>query len=110
MKVIFLEADKPVCWVIETRFCRMMPLIGQFDVGDVAQISKMLYQDYGEICKLSKLVGRPDLLFVYDCDEIEKVYRNEGPTPFRPSMPCLVDYKSKVRRDFFGDLPGVVGV
>lgn len=37
-------------------------------------------------------------------------YRNEGTTPFRPSMPCLVRYKSVVRKDFFGDLPGVVGV
>lgn len=37
-------------------------------------------------------------------------YRNEGTTPFRPSMPCLVRYKSIVRNDFFGDLPGVVGV
>ncbi|PSN46858.1 putative cytochrome P450 301a1 [Blattella germanica] len=43
-------------------------------------------------------------------DEIEKTYRSEGPTPFRPSMPCLVYYKSVVRKDFFGDLPGVVGV
>lgn len=25
-------------------------------------------------------------------------------------MPCLVRYKSIVRKDFFGDLPGVVGV
>lgn len=25
-------------------------------------------------------------------------------------MPCLVRYKSVVRNDFFGDLPGVVGV
>lgn len=37
-------------------------------------------------------------------------YRNEGPTPFRPSMPSLVKYKSVVRKDFFGDLGGVVGV
>lgn len=25
-------------------------------------------------------------------------------------MPCLVQYKGNVRKDFFGDLPGVVGV
>ena len=59
---------------------------------------------------MSGLIGRPDLLFLYDCNEIEKVYRNEGPTPFRPSMPCLVNYKSQVRKDFFGEMGGVVGV
>ncbi|XP_017784364.1 PREDICTED: probable cytochrome P450 301a1, mitochondrial isoform X2 [Nicrophorus vespilloides] len=89
---------------------RLLPIIGQYQVSDVAKLSGIFYQEYGKIVKLSGLVGRPDLLFVYDADEIEKVYRQEGPTPFRPSMPCLVKYKGEVRKDFFGDLPGVVGV
>lgn len=89
---------------------RLLPIIGQYQVSDVAKLSKIFHQEYGKIVKLSGLVGRPDLLFVYDADEIEKVYRSEGPTPFRPSMPCLVKYKSVVRKDFFGDLGGVVGV
>lgn len=89
---------------------RLLPLIGQYQISDVAKISQMFYEEYGKIVRLSGLIGRPDLLFVYDADEIEKVYRQEGPTPFRPAMPCLVHYKSVVRNDFFGDLPGVVGV
>lgn len=79
-------------------------------MSDVAKLSQIFYKEYGKIVKLSGLVGRPDLLFVYDADEIEKVYRQEGQTPFRPSMPCLVKYKSVVRKDFFGELGGVVGV
>lgn len=89
---------------------RMLPYIGQYDISDVAKLSQLFYQEYGKIVKLGGLVGRPDLLFIYDADEIENVYRNEGPTPFRPSMPCLVRYKSMVREDFFGDIGGVVGV
>ncbi|XP_066591918.1 probable cytochrome P450 301a1, mitochondrial [Prorops nasuta] len=89
---------------------RLFPVIGQYTISDTAKISQLFYQDYGKIVRLSGLIGRPDLLFVYDADEIEKIYRNEGPTPFRPSMPCLVHYKAKVRKDFFGQLPGVVGV
>ncbi|XP_020300796.1 probable cytochrome P450 301a1, mitochondrial isoform X2 [Pseudomyrmex gracilis] len=89
---------------------RMLPLIGPYQISDVGKISQMFYNEYGKIVRLGGLMGRPDLLFVYDADEIEKVYRQEGPTPFRPSMPCLVYYKSVVRKDFFGDLPGVVGV
>lgn len=89
---------------------RLLPLIGRYDVSDVAKLSSLLYEQYGTIVKLSGLIGRPDLLFVYDCDEIEKVIRQEGPTPFRPSMPCLVKYKSEVRREFFEESPGVVGV
>ncbi|XP_074037567.1 probable cytochrome P450 301a1, mitochondrial isoform X2 [Leptinotarsa decemlineata] len=89
---------------------RVMPIVGQYDVSDMARVSLLLYQEYGKIVKLSNLVGRPDLLFLYDADEIEKIYRQEGPTPFRPSMPCLVKYKSDVRKEFFGELAGVVGV
>nr|XP_018916684.1 PREDICTED: probable cytochrome P450 301a1, mitochondrial [Bemisia tabaci] len=89
---------------------RLLPVIGQYDISDLADVSHKLYRDYGKIVRLGGLVGRPDLLFVYDADEIEKVYRNEGATPFRPSMPCLVHYKSQIRKDFFGRLPGVVGV
>ncbi|KAJ8973417.1 hypothetical protein NQ317_016700 [Molorchus minor] len=71
---------------------RLLPLIGQYDVSDVARLSSLFYKEYGKIVKLSGLIGRPDLLFIYDADEIEKVYRQEGPTPFRPSMPCLVKH------------------
>ncbi|XP_055381760.1 probable cytochrome P450 301a1, mitochondrial [Condylostylus longicornis] len=89
---------------------RLMPIIGQYSIADIGKLSFLLRETYGDIVKFSGLMGRPDLLFIYDADEIEKCYRNEGPTPFRPSMPSLVKYKSVVRKDFFGDLPGVVGV
>ncbi|KAL2715969.1 hypothetical protein V1478_013645, partial [Vespula squamosa] len=89
---------------------RMLPLIGKYEISDTAKISRLFYEEYGKIVRLSGLIGRPDLLFVYDADEIEKIYRQEGPTPFRPSMPCLVHYKSVIRKDFFEDIGGVVGV
>lgn len=89
---------------------RMVPIIGQYDISEFAKVTKLFLDKYGRIVRLSGLIGRPDLLFVYDADEIERMYRREGPTPFRPAMPCLVKYKSEVRKDFFGDLPGVVGV
>lgn len=91
-------------------FFRMMPIIGQYSISDIGKISSQLYTQYGKIVRFGGLMGRPDLLFVYDADEIEKCYRNEGPTPFRPSMPSLVKYKKEVRKDFFGDLGGVVGM
>ncbi|XP_016972287.1 probable cytochrome P450 301a1, mitochondrial [Drosophila rhopaloa] len=89
---------------------RLMPIIGQYTISDVAKISSLLHDRYGRIVRFGGLIGRPDLLFIYDADEIEKCYRSEGPTPFRPSMPSLVKYKSVVRKDFFGELGGVVGV
>lgn len=54
---------------------RLLPFIGQYDISDVAKLSQLFYKEYGKIVKLSGLVGRPDLLFLYDADEIEKIYR-----------------------------------
>lgn len=51
----------------------MLPIVGQYEISDVAKMTVMLHQQYGRIVKFGGLVGRPDLLFVYDADEIEKV-------------------------------------
>jgi hypothetical protein len=71
--------------VIETKkidflscLCRLMPVIGQYKISDVARISFLLHEEYGRIVRLGGLMGRPDLLFVYDADEIEKVSRKQN--------------------------------
>lgn len=52
---------------------RLMPVIGQFQISDIARVSFLLHEQWGKIVRLGGLLGRPDLLFVYDADEIEKV-------------------------------------
>lgn len=53
-----------------------MPIIGQFQISDIARVSYILNERWGRIVRLGGLLGRPDLLFVYDADEIEKVLYN----------------------------------
>lgn len=50
-----------------------MPVIGQYQISDIARVSYILHERWGRIVRLGGLLGRPDLLFVYDADEIEKV-------------------------------------
>ena len=52
---------------------RFAPVIGQFKIGDIAKMSFVLQQVWGECVAVRGLIGRPDLLFVYNADEIEKV-------------------------------------
>ncbi|XP_050307916.1 probable cytochrome P450 49a1 isoform X2 [Anthonomus grandis grandis] len=56
------------------------------------------------------LLGRPDMLFLFDPDEIENIFRREDAMPLRPSMPSLNYYKHVLRKDFFGDIGGVIAV
>lgn len=69
-----------------------------------------LYEDYGEIVKVGGLIGHPDLLFVFDGDLVHKIFRLEDGMPHRPSMPTLYYYKQQLKKEFFGETPGAVGV
>ncbi|PNF21414.1 hypothetical protein B7P43_G15326 [Cryptotermes secundus] len=89
---------------------RFLPFIGDFSIEEIDQVSRDLYRQYGRVVKLAGLMGRPDMLFLYDADEIERVFRNEELMPHRPSMPSLNYYKHVHRKDFFGDNAGVIAV
>ncbi|PSN42871.1 putative cytochrome P450 49a1 [Blattella germanica] len=54
--------------------------------------------DYGKVVKVGGLVGHPDLVFVFDGDYIEQVFRREEVMPHRPSMPSLRYYKQYLRK------------
>jgi len=89
---------------------RFAPVIGQYKIHELDKVMVSLYQQYGKIAKVGGLIGHPDLLFIFDGDEIRKVFKREEALPHRPSMPSLKHYKSVLRQDFFGDDMGLIGV
>lgn len=84
--------------------------IGDYNIAEVDKVSKRLHQQYGDVVKMEGLLNRPDMVFVYDANEIERLFRQEEKMPFRPSMPSLHYYKHVMRKDYFQDTPGVIGV
>ncbi|KOB78234.1 Uncharacterized protein OBRU01_02975 [Operophtera brumata] len=64
----------------------------------------------GGVAKVAKLFGHPDLVFPFCADETARIYRLEDAMPHRAVAPCLKHYKQELRRDFFGDEPGLIGV
>ncbi|CAH2042516.1 unnamed protein product, partial [Iphiclides podalirius] len=60
--------------------------------------------------KVAKLFGHPDLVFPFSAEETARVYRREDPMPHRAVAPCLRHYKQELRKEFFGDEPGLIGV
>lgn len=89
---------------------RFLPVIGHFSIEKLDQVMWSLYRDYGKVVKVGGLVGHPDLVFVFDGDYIEQVFRREETMPHRPSMPSLRYYKQYLRKDFFGNTAGVIGI
>nr|XP_031846911.1 probable cytochrome P450 301a1, mitochondrial [Nomia melanderi] len=89
---------------------RFIPFIGDFKIQSIDQVSKRLHEEYGDIVKMGGLLGRPDMVFIYDANEIERIFRQEERMPYRPSMPSLNYYKHVLRKDFFRGNAGVIAV
>ncbi|KAK9872098.1 hypothetical protein WA026_016143 [Henosepilachna vigintioctopunctata] len=89
---------------------RFLPFVGGFQIEHIDKVCKSLYGKYGKIVKLEGLIGRPDMLFLFDPDLIERVFRQEDSMPFRPSMPSLAYYKHNYKKDVFGESGGVIAV
>ncbi|KAK0075834.1 hypothetical protein PV325_006249, partial [Microctonus aethiopoides] len=82
---------------------RFIPYIGDFKIQEIDKVSMRLYNNYGDIVKIGGLLGRPDMIFLYDANEIQKIFRSEEAMPHRPSMPSLNYYKHTLRKEFFKD-------
>lgn len=89
---------------------RFAPIIGHYSISNLDEVMKELHINYGKIAKVGGLIGHPDLLFVFDGDEIRNIFKKEEAMPHRPSMPSLKHYKGLLRKDFFGDTAGLIGV
>nr|UEN71159.1 cytochrome P450 4AV17 [Meteorus pulchricornis] len=90
---------------------RFIPYIGDFKIQEIDKVSLRLYKQYGDIVKVEGLLGRPDMVFLYDANEIQKIFRREEVMPHRPSMPSLNYYKHTLRKEFFkNNNAGVIAV
>lgn len=57
--------------------------IGQYRIQDLDKVMYSLQKQYGKIAKVSGLLGHPDLLFVFDGDEIRNIFKKEETLPHR---------------------------
>ncbi|CAH0663617.1 unnamed protein product [Chilo suppressalis] len=89
---------------------RFAPYIGNYSVEHVDKVCLSLREQYGDCVKMAGLLGRPDMLFVFDAREVERVFRSEDGAPHRPAMPSLNYYKHVLRKDFFSAEENCAGV
>jgi len=89
---------------------RFAPVIGQYKIQELDKVMWSLYKDYGQVVKVTGLIGHPDLLFVFDGDIIKQIFKKEEALPHRPSMPSLHYYKQKLNKSFFEGNEGVIGI
>ncbi|XP_034236373.1 probable cytochrome P450 301a1, mitochondrial [Thrips palmi] len=87
---------------------RFLPM-GEFYKLDTTELFKSLHKTYGPVVKLAGFLGKPDVVTVFDADEVARVFRNEGPWPFRRGADSLDYYYRNLRTDYPPSLVVVQG-
>lgn len=64
-------------------------------------------EDYGDIFRFPGLFGGPEILFSFDPNDFETIFRTEGYWPDRIVLQTMIYYRSKVRPDIFGKYSGL---
>ncbi|KAJ9596905.1 hypothetical protein L9F63_012070 [Diploptera punctata] len=78
---------------------RFIPGIGQLSEFADVRVYRILNKQYGNIFKIAGIPGRADIVVLFDPDDIEKVFRNEGPWPFREFGKSIEHYRfTRIRR------------
>nr|UZE89892.1 cytochrome P450 CYP12AS1 [Chrysoperla zastrowi sillemi] len=78
---------------------RFLPPFGEYSGKNFLQIYQQLQKQYGNIMVLRGLPGREPIVVTYSVNDIETMYRNEGPRPYRPGLDSLRYYRKHVRND-----------
>lgn len=75
---------------------------------NMIQIQRQLRNEYGDIVLARGLLGKPDVVFCYDANDIEIVYRTEGQWPIRRPLETFNYFREKLRPDLFAESSGLL--
>ncbi|XP_023726868.1 probable cytochrome P450 301a1, mitochondrial [Cryptotermes secundus] len=87
---------------------RFIPHIGDLYRLREESYHRDLYEKYGKIMKITGIPGVKNIVIVFDPDDIEKVFRNEGPWPIRETAKSITYYRLFTRKDIFQGVGGVI--
>ncbi|XP_037048515.1 probable cytochrome P450 12b2, mitochondrial [Bradysia coprophila] len=71
-------------------------------------MQKAFYNEYGTIFRFPGLFGKPDMVFTFDPNDMETVFRTEGQWPGRRGIDTIDYYRRKIRPDIFKKGTGLV--
>ncbi|KAL7288610.1 hypothetical protein TKK_0017347 [Trichogramma kaykai] len=91
----YKEIPGPKAYPIVGNLLRFLPKIGKY--GDMAMDESLLAfrDEFGPLVRLEGIPNRRPVIFLFDVDLCEKMYRLEGPWPSRVSIECLRYYSEQ---------------
>ncbi|KAF4519781.1 hypothetical protein B566_EDAN009031 [Ephemera danica] len=104
----YAEIPGPKPWPIVGNSLRFLPGFSKYDSSNLMKLHTQLQAEFGNIVKFSDIGPIHDLVFVYNPEDVERVFRSESLWPERPSFRSLLQYRQVTRKDFFEGLSGVL--
>lgn len=81
---------------------------GKFQGDSLKEFTKKCREEYGDLFKLPGTFGVKGMVMSYNPDHYEKIMRTEGVWPFRRPTESLNYFRQHIRKDFYGDLHGLL--
>lgn len=69
---------------------------------------KSLLEEYGTILRFPGFFGHKDIIFTYDPNDFETVFRTEGPWPYRRAFSAFDYFRRNVRPEVYKNIGGLV--
>lgn len=81
---------------------------GSFKDKHFSDIQEELKNRYGNLVKMPGFLGKKDVLFVYEPEDFEKIFRTEGQYPIRRGFDSVTYYRTEIRKDLFNITGGLI--
>lgn len=81
---------------------------GKYYNLNATDLMTKVLDDYGEIAKLPGFSGKRDMVFLFDPNDFETVFRTEGKYPVRRGLETLEYFRGVYRKDWFEKGAGLV--
>ncbi|XP_047115025.1 probable cytochrome P450 301a1, mitochondrial isoform X2 [Schistocerca piceifrons] len=105
----FEEIPGPKKLPIVGGLLNFLPKFGETAKKDSIEVVQAIRDYYGDIVKLDGFPGKPTVVMLFNADDIEKAFRNEGQFPMRSGNDSTMYYRKHVRPDWFRGRYGLVG-
>lgn len=83
-------------------------VLGKYYGKNLPQLHKLINEEFGDIVMIPAMMGRRDMVSIYDPNDIEMVYRTEGQWPHRRGMDTFEYFRLKMRPDVFKGIGGLL--
>lgn len=81
---------------------------GKYATLTVVNLSNKLQEEFGDLVKFPGLFGQREMLFTFDANDVEKIFRNESKFPVRRGLDTLEYFRTVHRGDWFEKGTGLV--